>query len=77
MEWRVTHGGSAGGGKTAAMERFFGLPEGSLREMKPGEKLVYKRQFPLSAMNLSQTKVGRPPVSELDVQDCEGSKSPL
>jgi hypothetical protein len=28
-------------------------------------------------MNLSQTKVGRPPVSELDVQHCEGSKSPL
>jgi len=77
MEKRVTHGGSAGGGKTAAMERFFGLPEGSLREMKPGEKLTYERRFPLPPMNLSQTKVGRPPVSELDAQHCDGSRSPL
>jgi len=31
----------------AETERFFRLPEGSLREMKPGEKLTYERRFPL------------------------------
>ncbi len=48
---RVKVGGGAGGGKTAAMERFFSLPEGSLREMKPSEKLTYERRFPLPPMN--------------------------
>ncbi len=31
----------------AAAERFFSLPKGSLRKLKPGEKLTYERQFPL------------------------------
>ena len=31
----------------AEMERFFRLPEGSLREMKPGEKLTYERRTSL------------------------------